>query len=535
MTDPIATTTAPTFTFPFEEVLKPLENRSFITLGADATPLQRTWAAFSGDKNRLDLGDVFHALTNPSLYSGIPEARAKLLEILGYRGDGSSRLLSFKAIALGPNRQLALTIITPEGINPAVPPVIFAAGFAHPASLYTSHLVALAKAMQTRVVIFDAPGIGGSQSSTTVDAAVFYTALKAAITGEVPDGKSFIVIGHSLGCSAAYQLLKDLQSGKTPVGRRELRRVVIVNPIPSLLHEISGVGRLSRSFLLGGLGSQIGHGLAGMQTNSLSLSDNDAPDKISGRKIVAREDVPISVPGMISILGGIDLIDPARHVGQDGRLAVVISRDDRLMNWDADTFEGQRGYTVIPGDHGACLTGTAVTGDCTKALVRAVTEDPDSRRPALDVSEIYRGATGRLRLGIQGGSSGKGGKGSLAFVPEILLKVGALSLGQDVGMYLNTGFLAELGYLFGASARWKVMPQVQFTTGIEGLRWPLFIETGIRSGLDYLKPGEPQIASSLIATIGMNLARIIDITVTASTDIDGTFQGIIGGLALRLR
>ncbi len=526
MAEPITTRSTPLPPFPFEEAIKPLQKQAFITINDDSSAVQRTWAAFSGDKKRLDLGDIFYALAHPSLYSDIPGIRTRLLGFLGYREDDP---ISFKTIAMGSTQQVALTIIEPENRDASVPPMIFAGGFAHPASLYTPQLVALAQELHTKIVIVDAPGNGGSQSSTTVNQKDFYAALKATITSEVPEGSPYYVSGHSLGSSAAYQLFKEVKDGKSPVGHRELVRAVIINPIPSRLHETTGTGTIARKFMVKGLFSEFAHGGMGLRANSLSLFDNDQHDKADGRALVSREDIPISIPGLISTYGNVDLNDATQYVGHDDRIVIVMSRDDHLMNWNAETFVGRRGYTVIDGDHGACVTGIHITGKCTKTLAATFTGIPDPTLPTLEASEIYAGASGHVRVGIQGSSSK-----SMTVVPEMMLKIGTLSFGQDLGIYFNTGFLAELGYQFGNTNRGIAMPQVQLTVGAEGLRWPLSIEAGVKSGIDFLKPEGHQMSSHLVASIGTNLSRIFDFTVKTNFDFSGKFQDVTAGLALKL-
>lgn len=512
---------------PLEDALQPLENQAFIKLNSDSSAVQRTWAGFSGDPERLDLGDVFQALAYPNLFGNIPEIKDKLKNLMGYR---SGDPLTFKTVALGPTQQLALTIIEPAERNPAAPVVVFATGFAHPASLYVPHMLALAKALHTKVVLFDQPGNGGSQSSTLVNQDDFYKALTTAITTEVANGEKYFVAGHSLGSTPTYRLFQDIKDGKTPVGKRELVRAVVINPIPSRLHETSGAAAISRSFMMGGVGSEVAHGLMGLKANSPALFDNDLPEKVGGRAIIKREDVPISVPGLLKIYGSIDLNDPALEVGTDPRIAVVVSRGDHLMNWDATIFEGRRGYHVIDGDHGACLTGTQPTFLCTEALVHALAAPLNSHDRTLASSSIYHHANGMVRFGIQSGIRTP----STLATPEISAKYGVLSFGQGLGIYFGGGIIGELGYQFGKESRWVAAPLGQLHLGVESLRLPFDAKFGVQTGIDFMSPSETPIISAFTATFGANITRIIDIEAQARFSFTGQFQDVVAGLKLRL-
>lgn len=511
---------------PLDDALQPLENKPFITLEKDATPVQRIWAAFSGDPERLDLGDVFQALVEPYLFGNLPEIKEKLKAILGYRPNDP---LLFKNIPLTATQQLALTIIEPPDRTPEAPVLVFATGFAHPASLYVPHMLALAKALRTKVVLFDAPGSGGSQSSTTVDHTDFYKALKEVITHEVPVGRNYFVGGHSLGSAPVYQLYQEIKTGKAPVGQRTLVRAVVINPIPSRLHETSGTGTIAREFMTRGVLSEVAHGFTALKSNSLSLFDNDLPEKVAGRRIVAREEVPISVPGMLKIYGSIDANDPTLDVGQDPRIAVVLSRDDHLMNWDDQSFALRRGYRVIDGDHGACLTGTFVTAQCTAALADAFSAPLYPQHSPISAGETYHHANGMVRMGLQSWMR----LPSLAITPEIAIKYGIASFGQGLGIYLGSGIVGELGYQFGRQARGIAAPQGQVYLGLEGLRLPVDAKLGAQAGVDFLSPSERPLLSALTTTVGVNVARIFDIEAQARFTVSGQFQDAVAGLKLR--
>jgi pimeloyl-ACP methyl ester carboxylesterase len=513
--------------FPLDEALQPIEKQPFIDTNAESSAIQRTWAAFSGDPERLDLGDVFQALVEPYLFGNLSEIKDKLKIMLGYRpGDP----LTFKTLALSPSSQVALTIIEPGDRNSDTPVLIFATGFAHPASLYVPHLQGLAREMRTKVVVFDLPGNGGSQSNGTVDQRHFYQALKAVITFEVPEGGHYFVGGHSLGSAPVYQLFQDIKQGKTPVGNRTLARAVVVNPIPSRHTETSGNAAISRGFMTRGVLSEVAHGLTALKANSFSLFDNDLPDKISGRPIIAREEVPISVPGMIKIYGSIDMNDPALEVGTDPRIAVVLSRSDRLMNWDHNTFNGRRGYHVIDGDHGACLTGTQLTFACTAALMQAFTEPLNPHERILPPRETYRHINSMVRMGIQAGIRTP----STVVTPEIATKYGIISFGQSLGIYLGAGIAGELGYRFGQDSRGTATSLGMLHLGVEGLRLPIDIKFGAQAGVDFLNPSDYPIVSALTVTVGANVARIIDIEAQARFSMTGQFQDVVAGLKLRL-
>ena len=512
---------------PLEDALQPLEKKAFINLSGDSSSVQRAWAAFSGDPERLDLGDVFQALAHPDLFGNISEIKDKLKKLMGYR---LADPLTFKTVALSPTQQLALTIIEPADHNPEAPVVVFATGFAHPAPLYVPHMLELAKTLRTKVVLFDEPGNGGSQSSSMVNQDDFYKALTTAITTEVPVGGKYLVGGHSLGSTPVYRLFQDIKNGETPVGKRTLMRAVVINPIPSRLTETSGNAAISRGFMVGGVASEVAHLFTGLKANSPSLFDNDLPEKVGGRATITREDVPISVPGLLKIFGSIDLNDPALEVGTDPRIAVVLSRGDHLMNWNTKTFEGRRGYHVIDGDHGACLTGVQPTFLCTEALVHAFAAPMNPRDRTLGTQEIYHHTNGMMRFGIQ---SGMRTPSTLA-TPEISAKYGLLSFGQGLGVYFGGGITGEFGYQFGKNARWVAAPLGQLYLGAESLRLPVDLKIGAQAGMDFLSPSEQPITEAFTAAIGINAARIIDIEAQARFSFTGQFQDVVAGLKLRL-
>ncbi len=522
--DPLKTR-PPLDILPFEKALEPLQKRSFITLGPGATPLQRTWAAFSGDKNRLDLGDVFHVLANPSLYGNVDIIRARLLEVLGYQEGAHMR---FKALTLGPGQQLALSITEPEDRDTSQPTLVFVAGFAHPASLYMTSLSRLAKVLGTKVVVMDLPGNGGSQSGPTVDQTDFYKALKLAITSEINEGEKYHVGGHSLGCSPVYRLFREIKSGSSPVGKRELARAVIINPVPTWLQETSGAGYLSRKFMVGSVGSQASHGFGGMKAVALDRFTNETPSSVTERTklIVGREDVPISTLGMMTILTALDADDPVASVGSDKRLAVILSNKDRLMNWDTELYKGHRGYRIISGDHGACLIGPHISAACTKELAHSFQNDPDDRRPPATAGTVYRSGSGVARLGLVWRSD----NAALVF-QDISVRQGLLTFGTDLGTYVDGGIKTELGYRFG-NRRGVVAPQARIYLGTEGLRLPVDVKFGAYVGIDFADSASPLI-HGLVTALGINLTRIFDIEAQARFTFSGQFQDLIAGIALR--
>lgn len=467
---------------PLDDALEPLKKQPFIAVGPNAPHVQRTWAAFSGDKDRLDLGDVFCALAHPSLYSNAEVVRTRLLEILGYREEDP---LEFKTLPLGPNQQLALTIIELLGRDPAEPTLIFAAGFAHPASLYMGSMVALAKALHTKVVVIDQPGNGGSQSSTTVNQKDIYKALKLAITSEVTDGEKYYVGGHGMGSSPAYQLFQDIKAGKTPVGNRELVRMVVINPVSTRLQETSGCAGGSRLFMRSG---------------------------------AAR---------MTTILAAQDMDDITPHVGRDTRLAVLLSKNDSLMNWNVGAYEDRRGYHLIDGDHGACLIGRDISSLCTKHLATAFRGEPDDRVPLATVGHVYRRASGSVRLGLNWRSDN-----TAVISPEITLKYGILSVGSVLGVYLGSGIVSEVGYRWGEDHHGIATSHTQIYLGTEGLRWPIDLKAGARGGVDFVNNNHP-ITYGLMTSLSTNLARILDIEVQGRFTLSGKFQDLVAGFAVR--
>lgn len=512
--------------FPLEDALEPLKKQSHIDLGADAPLIERTWAAFSGDRDRLDLGDVFFALAHPSLYSDVAEIKSRLLEILGYREEDP---LQFKTLALGPNQQLALTIIEPAHRDLAEPTLIFVTGFAHPAPLYVDSMQKLAKALHTKVVVIDLPGNGASQSSSTVNQRDLYKALKLTITSEVAEGAQYYVSGHSLGSSPTYQLFQDIKSGKAPVGNRELVRMVIINPIPTRLQETSGGASISRPFMLGGVLSQVAHGFQGMRANSLHLFNNETPDTVTEKTnpLVAREDVPISTLGLLTSFGALDLDDPIDSVGSDKRLAIILTKKDKLMKWNVDTYENRRGYHIMDGDHGACLIGPQISAMCTKHLVSAFRGDPNDSVPRATPETVYRHGSGTVRLGL-----GWRSDNAAVASPEIVVKHGLLTFGSAAGVYLGGGIVSEVGYKFGSGEHGIATPQAQLYLGTEGLRLPLDMKVGVRGGVDFITHAHP-VTYGLMTSLGTNLARIIDVELQGRFTLSGQFQDIIAGFALR--
>lgn len=508
---------------PVEDALEPLKTQASIYIGPNATVVQRTWAGFSGDKNCLDLGDVFHALAHPPLYGKISEIRGKLLETLGYREEDP---LQFKTLPLGPDQQLALTLIDPKDRDPNEPTLIFGTGFAHPASLYMASMIALANTLKTQVVVIDQPGNGGSQSSRTVNQNDLYRALKLAITTSVAEGGRYYVGGHSLGSAPAYRLFRDIRDGKSPVGNRELVRMVVVNPIPTRLQESSGGAGISRAFMLGGVASQVAHGFQGMKANSLHLFSNET------NPIVAREDMPVSTPGMVTTFGALDMDDIAAHVGSDHRVVVMLSKNDRLMNWNVGAYTSRRGYHLIDGDHGACLIGPHISAACTKHLTSAFRGGLDDRLPRATPGGIYRHANGVGRLGL-----GWRSDGAAVAIPEITLRHGLLTAGHAaachaIGVYLGGGIATELGYRFSGSARGIAASQGTLYLGAEGLGWPVDLKVGVRGGVDFMN-GDRPIIRGLVTSLGVNLARIIDVEAQGRFTLSGQFQDIIAGVALR--
>lgn len=526
MTDfPVITKTQ---AMPFEGILARLKDRNHVDLddSEDVTALDRHWAAFSGDPRRLDTGDLMAALTRPDI-SHIPEVTSKIRRHLGFRPEDQ---LQFKTLALSPTQQVAITIITPDHLFPDTPTLVFGGGLAHPSSLYVPAMVKLAQELQTKVILFDTPGNGSSQSNEGVNQKTFYAALKLVIASEIPDGEKYAVAGHSLGSNAVYQLFDDIKSGKNPLGSRKLLRAMVINPIPTRFQEASFAARMSRRFMWGQVGSQLANGFRAMKATCLDLFDNNAPDNTPVRRLVDREKVPISAVGMVTTLGNQDLNDPSNDVGRDSRITVVLSRGDRLMGWDADRFDNRRGYLVLPGSHSGGLIGDHNPPFISSALAMVLQHGAgDAVTPALERSDLYSQSSGALRVGLGGTVRTP----SALVIPEINLKRGLTTLGNS-GLFVDAGIAITAGRQFGTQSRWLATPLAQAAVGLEGFSLPVAAKAGIQGGVDFLKTSGSPLVAGLAASLGVNLARVADIEAQARFSLGGEFQDVLLALQLQM-
>lgn len=506
---------------PFNAVLKRLETSNVVYLHKldDVTEADKHWARLSGDPQRLDIGDLMYALAHPDNYCGITAVTEKIRTHLGFRNTDQ---LHFKTIALTPTQQVALTIITPTTYDATAPVLIFGTGLGHSSALSVPDMVRRAHRLHCRVVLFDQPGNGGSQSSTTVSSSDFYTALKAVIISEVPESGRYYAAGHSLGTNPLGQLYADIRAGNNPVGQRTLVRLLPTNPIPTRLQETSGTGKLARSFVFGQVGSEVMHGFSAMSVTRLSLFDNDhsAADRAKSRPLIEREtQIPISTLGMLTILATMDCHDLTPHVGTDPRLAVVLGKRDQLMNWSTDIYLNKRGYHIVDGDHGACWIGEETSTACSLMIDHALTEAPDNKLPILTVDDVYQRWSGAINVGLQYGFMTQ----SPALAPEFSLKRGITTLANHLGLYVSGSVQVPLGYSFSRHTS-LVAPAALATVGIEGIRQlPFDFKVGVIGGFNV----------NFLAAAGINIARAFDLEVQARTSLNFTFNDVIAALKIR--
>jgi len=388
----------------------------------------------------------------------------------------------------------------------------------------------LAKEMQCKVILFDQPGNGGSQSASTVNQVDFYNALKEAIRINVPEDGRYYVAAHSLGSSGAYQLFNDIHAGKTPVGNRRLVRMMLINPIPTKFQESTEKGKLARTFLWSGLGSQVAHGFTAMRAGTLDLFDNGLSEYMrpQTRARIAREQPNISLAGVISTLGNLDLQAPLDAVGHDDRLVIVLGKDDQLMNWDVDAYQGKRGYYVINSDHGGLLIDGMANDADIKSYAKILTQAPDPKLASISKESAYRSMGGIIRLGLLSTTQTP----SMWLVPELTVRRGLTTLPGDFGIFAGGGFFAELGHAYTQNL-WHANTQAQAFVGIEHLRLPIEAQVGIRGGVNYIDPFHP-FTTGAYTTLRINAARIVDLEAQIRWDLHGHFQDFIAGLRLRV-
>lgn len=326
----------------------------------------------------LDKADLFNLLSHPELIAeGQADAIQKIRVFLGLpQEDPAGVSLSFGLCVNSSGQTLAKTKVIPENHDTSLSPIVFAGGLFHKSSTYLPYMMELAKATGREVLLFDAPGVGGSVynvKSMTHD--ILSASLPDVIKSEYPADKSVVVMGHSLGSITVRNLYHHQDLIPNPI-----EKFIAVCPVPAGAEQKSGL-KFSLPFMTDGAVSMItrgGHIVPNKNSYGFFYQKHDKEtqwpwleERIANENFPARPFAYLNVLGQVSKQSFLD----EGELGTDPRLKVILAEDDNVMKLTkSETITDKEGVSVVAGADHSFLADDEINPNYLDALVKSLSE-----------------------------------------------------------------------------------------------------------------------------------------------------------------